>query len=272
MKDAQTGLFLNRIPYVKIGSGRNPIVVFNGGQAFVRRPTPARTVRDAKRIARILPPGRPVYIFGYDPEPPADYDIETIARDFAEILRAEIGPTTVMGISFGGFVAMRLAADHPDLVERLILMVSAHRFSNEGRNSIDRQLECAWQGDFQGLMSEFGTVFRRPWLNWLVQMRLRQERHKLPEKMNDPCTIVRGLAAVAAEDFSGDRERLARIRASTLIVGGTRDQFFDVTAFEETAEMIPSAELRLFDRETHMLPVERARGVAQATTRFLARH
>ncbi len=269
MKDAQTGLFLNRIPYVKIGHGPNPIVVFNGGQAFVRRPTPARTVRDAGRIARILPSGRPLYIFGYDPTPPAGYDIETIANDFAGIIRAEIGPATVMGISFGGFVAMRLAADHPDLVERLILMVSAHRFSTGGRHSINRQLECAWQGDLPGLMSEFDTVFRRPWFNWLIRLRLRQERRRLHEKMGDPETIVRGLAAVAEEDFGGDRTQLGRIQARTLIVGGTCDQSFDVKAYEETADMIPTAQLRLFEKETHMLPVERARAVAKATACFL---
>jgi pimeloyl-ACP methyl ester carboxylesterase len=269
MKDAQTGLFLNRIPYVKIGHGPNPIVVLNGGQAFVRRPTPARTVRDAKRIARILPSGRPLYIFGYDPAPPAGYDVGTIARDFAEIIRSEIGPASLMGISFGGFVALRLAADHPDLVDRLILMVSAHRFSTEGRHSINRQLECAWQGDLSGLMNEFGTVFRRPWFNWLIQLRLRQERLHLRKKMSDLETIVRGLAAVAEEDFGGDRSRLGCIRARTLIVGGTRDQFFDVEAYRETADMIPAAQLKLFEKETHMLPVERARAVAQATARFL---
>ncbi|MFL5200474.1 MAG: alpha/beta fold hydrolase, partial [Microvirga sp.] len=136
MTTFETGLFLNRIPFVKTGSGPAPIVVLNGGQAFVRRPTPARAQRDAERIARLLPAGRSVYVLGYDPAPSADYSIGTIVRDVAQILREEIGPATVIGISFGGFVAARLAADHPDLVKELILMVSAHRFSPEGRRSI----------------------------------------------------------------------------------------------------------------------------------------
>jgi pimeloyl-ACP methyl ester carboxylesterase len=272
MKDSRTGLFLNRIPYVKIGSGPNPVVVLSGGQAFVRRPSPARRVRDAKRIARILPSGRPLCIIGYDSAPPAGYDVETISKDFAKIIRDEIGPAAVMGISFGGFVAMRLAADHPDLVERLILMVSAHRFSTEGRHCIERQLECAWQGDLPGLKSEFGVMFRRPWFNWLIRLRLNQERRRLCETMNDPATIVRGLAAVAEQDFAGDRGMLGRIRAHTLIVGGTRDQFFDVESYRETARMIPAAQLRLFDKETHMLPIERAQAVAHAVARFLEDH
>ncbi|MBQ0824209.1 alpha/beta fold hydrolase [Microvirga sp. HBU67558] len=270
MRPFETGLFLDRIPYVTSGSGPDPIVVLNGGQAFVRRPTPARAQRDARRIARLLPAGRPVYVLGYDPVPSADHSIGTIVTDVARILRDEIGPATVMGISFGGFVAARLAADHPDLVKRLILMVSAHRFSPEGRRSIDRQIDCAWRGDLEGFLDEFGLVFRRPWLNWLIRWRFRRERTRLRETMNDPAVIVRGLNAVAGEDFGGDPSWLAYIAAPTLVVGATRDPFFDVAALQETARHIPSARLHLFERETHMLPVERARAAAKVVKGFLA--
>lgn len=269
MKTLETGLFLNRIPFAKIGSGPNPIIVLNGGQAFVRRPTPARTRRDAGRIARLLPPQRTIYVLGYDSAPAAGYSIDTIVQDVAGILRDETGPATVMGISFGGFVAARLAADHPSLVKDLILLVSAHRFSPEGRRSIDRQIACAWAGDFEGFLDEFRVVFRRPWLNWLLRLRLRQERKRLHETMNDPAAIVRGLNAVAGEDFGGDSSWLKRIQARTLIVGGTKDPFFDAEAMEETALLIPSGQLKLFKNETHMLPVERARDVRRVVAGFL---
>lgn len=271
MRTFDTGLFLDRIPFVKSGPDVDPIVVLNGGQAFVRRPTPARAQRDARRIARLLPADRAVYILGYDPAPCADYSIETIVGDVGRILRDEIGPATVMGISFGGFVAARLAADHADVVRELILMVSAHRFSPEGRRSVDRQIDCAWQGDFQGFLDEFGLVFRRPWLNWLLRWRFRQERTRLHGTMNDPASIVRGLNAVAGEDFGCDPSWLARIVAPSLIVGATRDPFFDVAALEETARHIPSARLQLFKHETHMLPVERPRDVAKVIKAFLAK-
>lgn len=270
MTRIETGLFLNRIPFAKAGSGANPIVVFNGGQAFVRRPSPDRTRRDVKRIARLMPAERPVYVFGYDPAPPADYSIDTIVRDFSEILRTEIGPATVVGISFGGFVAGRLAAGHPDLVRELILLVSAHRFSAEGRRSIVRQIESARIGDFAGLLAEFGMIFRRPWFNWLLRLRLWMERNRMADKMNDPAVIVRGLSAVAAEDFGADPAWLRGISARTLIVGGTRDVFFDRQAFEEAAGLIPAARLELLEDETHMLPVERPRDVARAISAFLA--
>ena len=269
MTTFETGTFLSRIPFVRIGSGSDPIVVLNGGQAFVRRPTPARAQRDARRIARLLPSHRTVYVLGYDPAPPAGYSIDMIVSDVSRILRDEIGPASIMGISFGGFVATRLAADHPDLVKDLILMVSAHRFSEQGRRSVDRQLEYAWQGDFEGFLDEFGLVFRRPWLNWLLRLRLKQERKRLHETMNDSAIIVRGLNAVAGEDVGEDPSWLRTIRARTLIVGATRDPFFDAEAMEEAACLIAGAQLKLFKGETHMLPVERARDVAKVVKAFL---
>ena len=62
MRKLETGLFLNKIPYARIGSGPDPIVVLNGGQDFVRRSSPERTARDAKRIARLLPRDRAIYV------------------------------------------------------------------------------------------------------------------------------------------------------------------------------------------------------------------
>jgi pimeloyl-ACP methyl ester carboxylesterase len=269
MMNFETGLCSSRIPFVKIGSSPNPIVVFNGGQAFVRRPTPARSERDARRIARLLPKDRTIYVMGYDACPPADYSIDTIVSDMAQFLRDEVGPATVMGISFGGFVAARLAADHPDLVKELIMLVSAHRFSPAGRKSIDRQIECAWQGDFKGFLKEFSLVFRRPWLNWLLRLRFRQERKRIQETMNDPAVIVRGLHAVAGDNFGKETGWLQRIQARTQIIGGTRDPFFDVAAMQETAHLIPRSQIKLFKGETHMLPVERPRGVAKIVKAFL---
>lgn len=269
MSHYETGLFLNRIPYAKIGNGPNPIVVLNGGQAFVRRTSPARTLRDARRIARLLPPGSTFYMLGYDQAPPAGYTIGTISSDFAGIIRNAIGPASVVGISYGGFIAARLAAEQPDLVRNLILLVSAHRFSEPGRHSIDRQIECAWQGDFLGLLAEFGMVFRRPWFNWLLKARFWLERSRLHEKMGDPVSIVRGLHAVTADEADRDPSWLRGIRARTLIVGGTRDQFFDTEVLEEAASLIPNAQLKLFAKETHMLPVERARDVAKVISHFL---
>jgi pimeloyl-ACP methyl ester carboxylesterase len=264
----ETGTFLGRIPYARFGSQRDPILVLAGGQAFVQRPTPARIQRDAGRIARLLPPNRSFILLGYDPSPAGGDNLDAIVADVAAIARELGGPRQVVGISYGGVIALQLAAQHAGLVSVLVLLASAHDFSAEGKRRLQRQIECASRGDLGALVEDFVAVFRRPWFNWLVRLRLRTRRGRLGETMNDPHIIVRGLGAILDARLA-DTARLARVTARTLVIGGSRDQFFGDGMFQRTAAAVPNASLALFPGETHMVPVERARAVAAKLRAFL---
>jgi pimeloyl-ACP methyl ester carboxylesterase len=51
------------------------------------------------------------------------YDMDTLTEDAAGLIRAlNAGPCHFLGLSMGGFVAMRLAIGHPDLVRSLMLL------------------------------------------------------------------------------------------------------------------------------------------------------
>ena len=266
MTTTETGTFLGRIPFARVGARPDPVLVVAGAQAFVQRPTPDRFARDARRIARIMPPGRSFILVGYDPTPP-DYRLGTIGRDLGAILDQLGGKVSVMGISYGGLAALRAAADHPELVARLVLLVSAHDFSVEGKRRVHRQIDCAARGDLVGLIEQFVAPFRRPWLNWLLRLQLHTSRARLVQMLNEPELIVRGLRAVLDDPL--DTARLARVTAPCLLVGGTRDQFFGDGMQQRTAALLPRASLELVEGETHMLPRERPRRVARALRAFL---
>jgi pimeloyl-ACP methyl ester carboxylesterase len=265
--DLETGTLLGRIPFARVGAQPHPIVVVAGGQAFVQRPTPERVARDARRIARILPPGRSFLLVSYDPAPPPEYTLGTIGRDLGAILDELGGNASIMGISYGGLAALRAAADHPALVAKLVLLVSAHDFSAEGKRRVQRQIDFAARGDLVGLTEDFAAICRRPWLNWLIRRRLRASRARLPQLLNEPALIIRGLRAVLDDPL--EPAQLARITAPCLIVGGTQDQFFGDGMQQETAALLPRASLELVPGETHMLPVERPRHLARVLRGFL---
>jgi pimeloyl-ACP methyl ester carboxylesterase len=164
---------------------------------------------------------------------------------------------------------LQLAAQHPSLVSVLVLLASAHDFSIEGRRRLERQIDCASRGDFVSLVQGFMAVFRRPWLNWLLRIRLWTRRNSLGDTMNDAPTIVRGLTAILDTRLA-DTTRLARVTARTLVIGGSRDQFFGDGTMERTAAAVPNASLVLFSGETHMVPVERPRAVAASLREFLS--
>ncbi len=57
-----------------------------------------------------------------------------LADEHADAIRAlRAGPVDVAGISTGGSIAQQLAADHPDLVARLVLLSTACRLSPDSR-------------------------------------------------------------------------------------------------------------------------------------------
>jgi pimeloyl-ACP methyl ester carboxylesterase len=264
----QTGKFFGRIPYARVGSQPDPILVLAGGQAFVQRPTRARLERDARRVARLLPRNRSFILLGYDPSPTAGNGLDAIVSDVVAIARELGTPKQVVGISYGGVIAVQLAARHPRLVSVLVLLASAHDFSLEGRRRLERQIDCASRGDFVTLVEGFIAVFRRPWLNWLLRIRLWTRRHRLSETMNDIPTIIAGLTAVL-QGHLADTARLAQISARTLVIGGSQDQFFGDGMLARTAAAVPNASLVLFPGETHMVPLERPRAVAASLRGFL---
>lgn len=264
MNHFETGLY-GDVPYVRTGTGR-PIVVLSGGNAFVRRFNEETAARDARRIAKLFPPDSGLCILYYDL---SCSDVEAVVAQLAAILRTQFGSATLAGISFGGLLALRLAAEESDVVRELILIASAHRFSAEGRGRIERQIADVSRGDFAAMARPFPELFRRWWLTLLARLALWWRRRTLHETMNDPAAIA-GMLEAALRASGIDAGTLRRITCPTLIVGGTRDQFFDRGALEETAAAIASAKLVLVEGETHMLPIERPHVVSQAIATFLS--
>ncbi|RWA61750.1 alpha/beta hydrolase [Mesorhizobium sp. M4B.F.Ca.ET.190.01.1.1] len=267
MHRIETGLFLGRLPFARVGQGPESLLIINGGQGFMMKPWPSRLEKDAGRLIRILPPNTSFVLIGYDPAPKADPSLEGMARDIAEIIGADFKePASLMGISYGGVVATQVAARYPDLVGKLILLASAHGFSADGKRRLRKQIQFAQAGQFHALLKEFTTVFRRPWLNLLLRLRLRFEARSLVARMGAPSTIVRYLEAMLDDDVT--EEDLRNISARTLILGGERDQFFG-GMMEATASAISGAKLMVLGDETHMAPVERASDVRRHLEEFI---
>lgn len=139
---------------------------FGGNALFKGLDKSSDPIRYARQIAGTLPERFRFTILGYEETSPEDYTLDTIVRDLAEVVRTEIGrPDLIMGVSFGGFVAQRFAAQHPDLVDRLVIKVSGHRFSEAGWRMMERQFRSLERGDFHELVKDNALLFRLSWYN-----------------------------------------------------------------------------------------------------------
>lgn len=248
------GEFIAGAPVVYGGTRPLSVVVLQGGQGFVRRYAPHRAAREAERVARLLPPETGFALVGYDPAPGDGLTLEGLADALAEDLKKLEQPPVVIGISFGGPVAVRLAVRHPGLVRAVALVASAHRFSDEGVARVARQIAALEAHDLDRFLREFGALFRSRLKNVMLGAMLRLMRRRIAAGMADPAVIVRYLRLVSAPG----RADLGAVRCPVLVLGGDRDQFFSGEIMAEAAGGVANGELSLLPGETHMAPVEAA--------------
>ena len=98
-----------------------------------------------------------VYVFDPRNELPASYSISEMAEDTAEVFRIiGLDHIYVMGASMGGMVAMEIAANHPELIEKMVLASTAVQMKEEQCQSIDEWIRLAQEGDTQALYLSFG--------------------------------------------------------------------------------------------------------------------
>ena len=271
MSPVETGLLSGKIPYIRGGSGAKHAIVFFGGNAiFKRLDTSSNPSRYAGQIADLLPEGYRFTILGYEENPPEGWTLDIIVRDLAGAIETQAGePDLLIGVSFGGFVAQRFAAEHLERFDRLVILVSGHRFSDAGWRMMGRQFEALEAGSIHEFVKDNALLFRRPWYNWLVRLKLWKNRDRLASEFKDPALILRAYRSIFSEDFARNADFAKRITVPTLVIGGTADQYFGTRVFEETARLIPNARLTLFKGETHMLPVEKSGAVASAIAAFV---
>jgi pimeloyl-ACP methyl ester carboxylesterase len=85
------------------------------------------------------------------------------------------------------------------------------------------------------------------------EARARDRAGRAWDRCYHPAGVARQLAAIMA---SGDRtERLAGVRAPTLVVHGSTDPLVTLSGGEATAKAVPGAELLVIDGMGHDLPV-----------------
>jgi pimeloyl-ACP methyl ester carboxylesterase len=240
------GALYGGLPFLAVGQGP-PLVVFSGLSAEHVNPTGlARQfeLQTLKPLARHFT----VYAVNRKPELPAGSTIKDLAGHYAEAIAREFpDPVAVWGISTGGSIAQQFAIDHPQLVRRLVLAATACRLSPYGRQVQRRLADLIRDGRPRRAYAALGPALAATTaggrgfaaLMWLFGGSQRPD---------DPSDM---LATVAAEDLFDASSQLDRIAAPTLLVAGGRDRFYSSELFQETAERIPGARLRLYPGKGH---------------------
>lgn len=141
--------FTGGLRYVSLGGGRRPLVVFDG--LWLDDKPQHLTAR----MYRFLGDAYTVYVVARRQGMPHGYSLADMASDYADMVTEEFAaPVDVVGVSTGASVALHFAADHPNLVRRLVLHSGACRLSDEARRSQQESARLAGLGQWREALAQ----------------------------------------------------------------------------------------------------------------------
>jgi pimeloyl-ACP methyl ester carboxylesterase len=182
--------------------------------------------------------------FGDSERPDGPYGIDDLASDAARFLEAlGIERATVVGHSFGTFVARRLAETSPGHVSRLVLIDS-------GFSPVNDVLREAW-ASLVALPDPVSIEFARQFQSGTVYAPVPAEFFEalLAESVKLPARLWRAtLQGLLAFDDAGD---LGRIVAPTLLLWGEHDALFPREDQDRLAAAIHGAQLKVYAETGH---------------------
>lgn len=240
---------IGRLPYLGLGSGAP--LVFISGLSFQAGVDAAGTERMAAPLLKPFATRRRVMAVNRRKGLPRGMSMAELAQEHADAIRSMgVGPVDIAGMSTGGSIAQQLAADHPDVVDRLVLLCTACRLGPEGR-ALQRRVAArirrgatrqALAVQMAGLVPPKRGQLAAGALAWLAGPRLLAGGDDLADMAT----------TIEAEDAFDLATCRSPIGAPTLILAGTADRFYSPELFAETARLIPGSRLRLFDGRGHM--------------------
>ena len=199
------------------------------------------------------------------------YSIGELAEDVYALAGAlGVDRASLVGISMGGFIALELALSHPQLVDRLVLVVTSAGGATHVSASSE-VLAALMPGDEQ---FETGEGARR--VCSLVAGPGFAERH--PQAIEEFVEIaqhnpmhvqayLRQLSACRAHDVA---DRLGEIAAPTLVIHGEADPLVRVENGRHLAANIAGAKLIVYDGVGHIPEVECSEQFNEDLLAFLA--
>jgi len=251
-------------------TGTGPAVVLLHG-LFLDRTTWDPLSDSLATNHRVIAPDLPG--FGASEKPPASrfgYHVEAFAEAIADVFAAlELGRAAVVGHCLGGAVALVLAARHPELVAKLILvdaLCDTPRLGRFGRLGLTPLVG--------------GFVFKQVWGKGVFRALFREriapdagQHHDRIDRYYDTFRepSARASALEVLRAVQDPRPLVARtpgVRAPTLVVWGTHDRVIPVLSGRRLAREISGARLELLSTG-HSPQEDASAALSVAVRRFL---
>jgi len=197
--------------------------------------------------------------YGRSPQPDVDYSIPLQEKTVVDFMHAlGLRHADVGGWSMGGWVALKMTVDHPEMVDRLVVYDAAGvYFPPTFEASLFVPRDAAALARLQAML----TPAPKPLPGFV-------ERAAIRKLTRNGWVIERGVESMESGKDLLDFQ-LPRIQQPVLIVWGTEDRLIPLTVGEEMQQKIAGSSLLVVDGCGHLAPGECSKPVLKGTVEFL---
>jgi pimeloyl-ACP methyl ester carboxylesterase len=269
-------VFVNGVELHYVEQGRGiPVVLLHGGLADYREW--ASQIDRFARHFRVVAYSRRYNFPNRNGPIPADHSALIEAADLAALLRVlDLGPSHIVGYSYGALTAFCLALDEPELVRALVLMEPPLVRWAAGQPGGDAALS-----DFLVWWDSVGQAFRSGEPDRALRTSID---HFVGEGALDelPAEIRRSM-----EDNLGDwealttsrdafpmipKDRAARLQLPVLSITAEHTDHLMRIVNDELERILPQGRRETIVKATHEMLAEQPEACAKAALRFLLEH
>ncbi len=228
--------------YFRFGSGEKVMVMLPGISI-------KSVMESADFVAgayKMFSPKYTVYLFDRRTDIPETYTVDEMGEDTAAAMTAlGLKDTYMVGVSQGGCMAQIIAADHPELVKKLVLESTVSRLSDDAVKTVGKWVEYARAGDKDALNLEFAeSIYSDAFWDKYRDAILSMARLYTDDELARFVRLAEGMNGYTVY------ERLDSVHCPVLVMGGSDDRIFSQADLRETAEKL-HGELYLFESYGH---------------------
>jgi pimeloyl-ACP methyl ester carboxylesterase len=220
-----TGQSMVELPHARIPGGPETLVILEGLTLENKAPT-GRALWLLRWAHKRYTRDYTVYQVARRPGLPAGHTTRDMADDYASWIGARFdGPVDVIGFSTGGEVAQYLAADHGELVRRLVLSDTGCRLGEDAKALLQAARDKATHGRAAEAQADIANHIDFGRFGQGLVKLLGRRLMKEPDDASD-------YIATIEDDLGHDAtDVLARIVAPTLVIAGSRDFLYPARLF-----------------------------------------
>lgn len=200
--------------------------------------------------------------FGHSDKPLLEYRIATFVDFLYAFMRSQnLSKASLIGNSLGGWIAAEFAAQHPGMVDKLILVDAAGIAFAQGHAptiNLNPASLAATRKMMESIVYD-KTILTDEFIQAIFSGHMRN---------NDGYTIQQTLAGFAAEDqFEGPK--LESIHAPTLVLWGRQDALLTLSYGQTLQQDIPGSKMVVLEECGHIPEIEKPAEFNAAVLQFL---